>query len=221
MKRLIKFFATLFHKVRYFRVCKIHVMSVVLGNCRFGGNNKIGAHSKFYNSEIGFASYIGDYNVFIDTKIGRFCSIGSNIRLISSSHPTKNVISTHPAFYSNAYNSLSFVDKPLYNESLRTEQGNCLEIGNDVWIGDNVLIKGGVEIGNGAVIAMGSVVTKSVPPYAIVGGIPARVIRYRFSQEEIKQLENFAWWNQPLSWIKDNANKFMDADTFLRDIEVK
>lgn len=196
-------------------------MSVVSGKCRFGGSNKIGAHTRFYRSDMGYASYMGDNNVFVETTIGKFCSIGSDVRLVSSSHPTENVVSTHPAFYSNVYNTLSFVDQPLYDECLKTPNGNCLEIGNDVWIGDHVLIKGGVKIGDGAVIAMGAVVTKSVPPYAIVGGVPAKVIQYRFSQEQIDQLETLAWWDQPLSWIREHANQFLNAEMFLQEIEKK
>ncbi len=77
-----------------------------------------------------------------------------------------------------------------------------MNIGNDVWIGDNVCIKNGITIGDGAVVAMGAVVTKNVPPYAIVGGVPARIIKYRFSEDVIKQLIDLKWWNLPPNLIK-------------------
>ena len=91
-------------------------------------------------------------------------------------------------------------------------------IENDVWIGNNVLIKGGVTIGNGAIIAMGSVVTKDVPPYAIVGGVPAKIIRYRFSENDIKKLLDFKWWNQNDSWLKENYKKFHNIEDFINFI---
>lgn len=184
----------------------------------FEGKNYIGAHSRFYNSSMGYASYMGDNNLFTDCNIGKFCSIGSNIRLVSSSHAIENVISTYPAFFSNKFNYFSFVDKPLYEEIPKTSNGYSLEVGNDVWIGDNVLIKGGITVGNGAVIAMGAVVTKDVPDFAIVGGVPAKIIRYRFSGEEISKLNKLKWWDKPNEWLRANAVKFNDADTFLREI---
>ena len=105
----------------------------------------------------------------------------------------------------------------MVDEILHTDSGRCLEVGNDVWIGDNVLIKGGVTIGDGAIIAMGAVVVKDVPPYAIVGGVPAKIIRYRFDKEAINKLIAISWWNKPQEWIKQNAKYFNDAGAFLNE----
>ena len=91
-----------------------------------------------------------------------------------------------------------------------------MEIGNDVWIGDNVTLFDGIKIGDGAIIANGAVVTKDVAPYSIVGGIPSKLIRMRFSASEIKKLNKIKWWNEDFDWIKDNYLEFSDIKNFMR-----
>lgn len=103
-------------------------------------------------------------------------------------------------------------DKPL--------EKNTVVIGNDVWIGSHVLINGDVKVGNGAVIGAGAVVVKDVPPYAVVGGVPARVIRYRFTEDIISQLERLQWWNLPEEVLKANIEVFQKEDLCLEDINV-
>ena len=87
-------------------------------------------------------------------------------------------------------------------------------IGNDVWIGSNVIIPGGIQIGTGAIVATGSVVVKDVPPYAIVGGNPAKIIRYRFSKEQIDVLLGSEWWNWPIEKIRQQVDEFSDIEKF-------
>ena len=132
-----------------------------------------------------------------ETSIGNFVSIGCNCQLGSGDHP-QEFLSTSPYFY---YDELGFKSKkmPSHDEYWHYDG---IKIDHDVWIGDNVFIKNGVHIGVGAIIGYGSVVTKNIPPYAIVAGVPAKVIRYRFEKNIIDELIKSEWWYLPDNVIK-------------------
>ena len=132
--------------------------------------------------------------------IGDYCTIAGGTRFNPSKHP-KDWLSVHPFQYwkkcdPRLYGNMTN-DNPIYFD----ETPNNIKIGNDVWIAENVTIIGDVSIGDGAIIAFGSVVTHDVPPYAIVGGVPAKIIKYRFSQEIINKLLELQWWNLPYEFI--------------------
>lgn len=153
-------------------------------------------------------STIGRYTYFADSKISRatigaFCSIGPGVRIGGlGDHPT-NMLSTHPAFYSNQKQcGNSFVNKMYFDESRHTH------IGNDVWVGANALILDGVTVGDGVIIAAGAVVVSDVPSYAIVGGVPAKIIKYRYSPEDIEKLITIKWWDWDLNILNDNSDLF-------------
>jgi len=138
--------------------------------------------------------------------IGRFCSIADGVRFVFGEHDPGRV-STFP------FKAVCFGREPHADSG---SKGNIV-IGNDVWIGVNAVILSGVQIGHGAVVAAGAVVTRSVPPYALAGGVPARVIRYRLRADQIAALLDIRWWDWPLEKIRQNLDLFYgDADEFIR-----
>jgi len=145
-------------------------------------------------TSIGNYCYIGRYCYLTRVKIGNYCSIANNVSIGQGEHDLTK-ISTNSIFYDNAFTELT--------------KGDC-EIGNDVWIGVDSIIKRGIKIGNGAVIGANSVVTKDVPPYTIVVGSPAKIIRYRFDESKIKLIEDSKWWTIPYS---DAKKIFQDMET--------
>lgn len=179
---------------------------------RFEGNNRIGKGS-FFAGRLGYATYIGA-DCHIAADIGRFCSIASRVVTVRGTHPTRDWVSTHPAFFSTRKQcGMTFVAEDKFEENKPQ-----IKIGNDVWIGDSVLLMDGITIGDGAIIAAGAVVTKDVEPYAIVGGVPAKEIRKRFADETIAELLELQWWNKPIEWIEAHAHEFSDAERFLSSL---
>lgn len=141
----------------------------------------------FSRATIGKGSYVARNTCISDTNIGKYCSIGPNLLCGWGIHPL-NGISTAPCFYSTRkQNGMT------YSSTDKIEERKTITIGNDVFIGMNVTILDGVTIGNGAVIGAGAVVTKDIPPYAIAVGVPAKVVKYRFSTEIIEKLEQIQW----------------------------
>lgn len=181
----------------------------VIRNSTFGKYNWIGNNNIILNCQVGDYTYVVGNSVLMNSKIGKYCSIALNVKIAIGSHPTSGFISTHPSTYSNPnFHSIHYTDANmfLYDE--------YVEIGNDVWIGTNVVIINGVKIGDGAIIAANSVVTKNVDDYEIVGGTPAKSIRRRFSEEHIKILKEFKWWNKDENWMKLNISKFWSINDF-------
>ncbi len=157
-------------------------------------------------------SSIGSFCYFVNAKISRtnmgsFCSVGPNVLVGGlGKHPT-NMLSTHPVFYSPLKQcGCSFTLNSHF------EEFSITNIGNDVWIGANSIVLDGVNVGDGAIIAAGSVVVKDVPPYAIVGGVPATIIRYRFSKHEIENLLSLNWWDLSKEELIDRQVYFVKND---------
>lgn len=189
--------------------------SVIHGDSSFEGVNKIGINSYFEGS-IGRNSYIGRDSIFFG-KIGRYCSVADDVKILIGTHPV-NYVSTCPSFYSLLkQNGESFIDVQKFEEYIYADADNKygIIIGNDVWIGDGATIMGGVTIGDGAVVAAKAIVTKDIPPYAIVGGIPAKLIRYRFSEDQIFKLLKIQWWNWLAEDVKARAASFDNIDRFI------
>lgn len=160
-----------------------------LSNVKKGRAVKIYSGCHIVDSSIGDFTYCSYDTTIINAQIGKFCSIASNVTIGAAEHPT-SWVSTSPVFedVKNSGTNIRFA----YEELPPTKK---TYIGNDVWIGAGTMIKQGVKIGNGAVIGAMAMVTKDVPPYAIVAGIPAKIIRSRFPENIIKELEEIKWWN--------------------------
>lgn len=161
-------------------------------------------HRRMKKYNIGKHSYINHSTKIGSAKIGKFCSIASEVVLGISNHPME-FLTTSPFIYSrnkvkSIGNILVDTDAVITNASKISTKPPA-EIGNDVWIGERAIIMAGVKVGNGAVIGAGAIVTKDIPPYAIAAGVPAKVIRYRFSQDIIKKLEELRWWDYPDDFI--------------------
>lgn len=178
----------------------------------FEGANALGADSSFQGT-MGYGTYIGP-RTMLCARVGRFCSIASDVLTLTGSHPyTYPYATTSPMFFSPLkQNGKSFVTESKVAELPMADEKHPVVIGNDVWINGRATIVPGVTVGDGAVILAGAVVTKDVPPYAIVGGVPAKVLKYRYSDEDIKFLLNFKWWDKPLDWIERNHDSILELE---------
>lgn len=167
---------------------------------------KIYRFVKIDHSTIGSYTYVGPGARIIYADVGRFCSIAGDSIVGMGSHPI-DFISSSPIFYSSSNST----GQSWIKDNIHYKEYERVKIGNDVWIGSRAMIMCGVSVGNGAIIAAGAVVTKDVPPYAIVGGIPARIIKYRFTQTIIDSLSESEWWNKDATILKDNIQFFQSS----------
>ena len=196
------------------------VNSVVSSSCLYNnetsleGENIIRDRVDIRSSSVGKCSYICGGSNLPNCNIGAFCSISSGVHIQPWTHPI-TFVSTYPGFFDTCNNLPFGKGEKEFDESLICDDGHFTIIGNDVWIGENVTIKGGVKIGDGAIIGMNSLVTKDVPPYAIVGGNPAKIIRYRFDEDTIHKLLEIKWWDWPLEVIKERRELFTDINRFI------
>ena len=223
IKKMIRYILTFFYSfILKRKSVKIAYNIYFSKDTIFEGNNVINSNVNIINSSIGFGTYIGENCILPNLIIGSYCSLAQNIEVLPYTHPTTRYVSTHPSFFSILKQSgFTFVSKKSFEEELFFDRENGInaKIGNDVWIGANVKILGGLEIGDGSIIATGSIVTKNIPPYAIVGGVPAKVIRYRFNEEQIAYLLKLKWWEKDLTWLKNHSYLFCDIDELILKID--
>lgn len=178
--------------------------------CDFEGDSTVGSDVSLTKVKLGRASYVANGVSIKHTSVGRFCSIGPEAMIGLSRHPM-NLVSTSPAFYSSKQDAcpVSYNQVGDYVEQLETQ------IGNDVWIGARAVVVGGVTIGDGAVVASCAVVTKDVPPYSVVGGVPARIISKRFDGEQVGRLLEDPWWDWSDETLRSRGKCFESRNTFI------
>lgn len=173
------------------------------GTARVKKNSRIGAYS-FINSNT---------TIYPGTHIGRYCSIGKNCEVAAFDHPI-DWLSTSPFQYNM---KLHFPQHQGECHQIKPKRPKTTIIGNDVWIGAMSIIKRGVSIGDGAIVAGGGVVLDDVPPYAIVGGVPAKILKYRFNEQTIAKLLVLKWWE--LTPIELKNIQFNNIEKALAQIE--
>ena len=183
------------------------------------GHNRLFGPGKLANSQLGLFSYIQSNSIVAYSKIGRYCSIGPYTIIAGGEHPV-NFPSTHPVFFS-AYTLWPELGMP--NDKI-TEEHKTVNIGHDVWIGAQCYIRDGVTIGTGSVIAAGSVVVDDIAPYSIVAGVPAKVIRLRFSEQLVAKLVSSKWWEKDIVQLKRLSGYFRsqlnesNIDLFINEV---
>ncbi len=181
------------------------------------GNNKIFEKADVGNSTIGFGTYVGISSLIVNSKVGRFCSIGPRVKVVCGRHPAKEFVSTHPSFFSiRKQAGFTYINKQKFVENKKLESGYSVEIGNDVWIGADAIILEGVRIGDGAVVGAGALIYKDIEAYSINVGNPQNCIGFRFKPEEIKKLIKMKIWEKDISWIKKNAEKFENIENIIK-----
>lgn len=213
LKRIVKI---LLIKWRYRRIngLKIHYTSNIAFHSKFEGMCKIYPKVNFQGS-IGIGSYIAA-NTTLSAHIGRFTSIGPYVSCNYGMHPYHlPFATTSPVFFSlRKQCGMTFATEQMFEELRLVDEKEkiAIKIGNDCWIGEGVFFVGGVIVGDGAMVLAHAVVTKDVPPYAIVGGVPARVIAYRYDDDTINFLMKIHWWKNSPEWFKQHWRLLCDID---------
>lgn len=216
LRRIIKY---IYLKIKWRDICQFDISSNISKESTFERKCKIHSNTIFHG-HLGLGSYIG-INCCLSAHIGRFSSIAPYVKCNYGTHPYQSpFVSTSPCFFSikscNDQSGFTYAKRDLFNEQRYYDEKNKIgvKIGSDCWIGEGVFLVGGIEIADGAVVLAHAVVTKNVPPYAIVGGIPAKVLRYRYDEETINFLLKIKWWNKSPEWFEEHWELFSNIKKF-------
>lgn len=182
-------------------------------DCTFGVYTKVGHHSVCENVIMQDYSYCEPFCIIQNTVISKYCDIARNVRIGATQHPLYRPTTHHMTYRRKLY----AVDVNDDQQFFQNRYNKLTVLDPDVWIGHGAVIQAGVHVGVGAVIGSNAVVTKDVPPYAIVVGVPAKVIRYRFDEEIREKLLEIAWWDWPDDVMRDRFQDFCgDITSFIK-----
>lgn len=207
MQNIIKYIVK---KIKFRKKVKFDYSVTVSLDSKFEGYNYIYSRT-FFSGSLGFGSYISS-DCSLVAYIGRYSSIGPHVRSNEGVHPTRApYVSTCAMFFSTRkQNGHTFASCKTFEETKPFPI-----IGNDCWIGENAFLCPGIKIGDGAIVYAGAVVTKDVPPYTIVAGVPAKVIRKRYDDYIIHFLLDVKWWYKSPKWLQEHWTLFCDIDKFI------
>ncbi len=184
-----------------------------IDNSTFGPFTKIGADTRVLNSEFGAYSYCDRFCDFANVTVGKFSNIATNVRVGATDHPLDRATLHHFMYRQNYY----WDGVEPWPELWERRAARRSSIGHDTWIGHAAIIKPEVTLGHGAVVASGAIVTKDVEPYAIVAGVPARVVRMRQPRDLAERMIALAWWDWDSGTLKDRIDDFrnLPVEAFL------
>jgi len=185
----------------------------IVHRCEFERGVAVGDGSYLVHANIGAHSYLGPRSIVAHATIGRYCAIAADVAIGTGSHPLERNVSIHPMFYLHRPPKWGLVEADSFQEFRHTI------VGSDVWIGTKAVLRDGIEVGHGAVLGAGAIATRDLEPYGVYVGAPARLVRFRFSNEEIAKLLAARWWDRDEQWIRRNARYFDDVGRFLADAE--
>lgn len=198
IQRLLNVYGIL--KLNLFTSNSVHSLDVSSASVEHSQKvSVLGGSSIDASSRIGSYTYIGKNTHITKSSVGRYCSIANNVSIGQGEHKLDRV-STSACFYDNSWDSLT--------------EGECV-VESDVWIGVDAIILRGVKVGVGAVVAANAVVTKDVPPFAIVAGVPARVVRFRIPENKQQLILSSCWWE------KDNLHALQQIRKLEAELELK
>lgn len=193
--------------------CRIYAGATIDRSSKLGNFNILFERASLLDSSVGDHTYFQKDSTALSCDVGKYCSIAMQVFIGLPEHEIA-MVSSHPVFYLS--------DTPLvkkYCKSNRTNSSLRTSIGHDVWIGHGALVLAGVKVGTGAIIGAGAVVTHDVPDYAIVGGVPARVIRYRFDEPLRERLLKSRWWERSDEWLEEHVALFSSPTELLAALD--